>query len=317
MSSTPNPKADFPNGPFYVNSEARPWLRRISVGADDGAITATPRRAGVSAFGFGGTNFHIVLEEYSGSLLPDPLSTLQTWPAELLVFRAATADGLRDLVSDLARQIDDGAEPKLVDLAAALTRSAATSAPGAPTAAVVAASVAELPREVAHRARGAGVGDARVDTVPTASMSSSSPATAGQIAFLFPGQGSQYVDMGRDVALTFPTVLRTFEQADAVLAGELDRPLSGYLFPPPAFTKEDRDAQQQALTETNVAQPALGAIGLAYHRLLLQLGVDPGHDGRTQLRRIRRPGRRGRPERRGHAADLRGPGSVHPRGSGR
>ena len=55
----PNPKADFPASPFYVNTEARPWL---TGGAPH------PRRAGVSAFGFGGTDFHVVLEEYGGGV---------------------------------------------------------------------------------------------------------------------------------------------------------------------------------------------------------------------------------------------------------
>ncbi len=50
----PSPKFDFDQSAFYVNIEARPWLRNGD----------TPRRAGVSAFGFGGTNFHAVLEEY-------------------------------------------------------------------------------------------------------------------------------------------------------------------------------------------------------------------------------------------------------------
>src|SRR5262249_24601162 len=99
--------------------------------------------------------------------------------------------------------------------------------------------------------------------------------SAGQVAFLFPGQGSQYVDMGRDAALTFPAIRQTFELADEVLAGQLAKPLSGYLFPPPAFSKEDRDEQQRGLTDTDVAQPALGATGLAYSRLLRQLGVAP------------------------------------------
>jgi acyl transferase domain-containing protein len=271
---TPNPKADFPNSPFYVNSEARPWLRRLSVGAADGAVTATPLRAGVSAFGFGGTNFHVVLEEYAGSLLPDPVSPLSTWPAELLVFRAATTEALGDLVTDVARQIDEGAEPKLVDLAAALTRTAAATGTEAPTAAVVASSVAELREKLRTVLEAMASGVARRHG-PDGVHVVLEPKPAGKVAFLFPGQGSQYVDMGREVALAFPAVRRTFEQADRLLAGGLDKLLSGYLFPPPAFVKEDRDEQQRALTETNVAQPALGAAGLAYHRLLREFGVVP------------------------------------------
>src|SRR5437899_2596681 len=69
----PNPRVDFPATPFYVNSEPRPWVHP----GDD-----PPRRAAVSAFGFGGTNFHVVLEEYTGGFLPDADASLESWPAE-------------------------------------------------------------------------------------------------------------------------------------------------------------------------------------------------------------------------------------------
>ena len=74
----PNPKANFPDSPFYVNTEARPWLA-----SPDGH----PRRASVSAFGFGGTDFHIALEEYTGGYLPHAEATVERWPGELLLWR--------------------------------------------------------------------------------------------------------------------------------------------------------------------------------------------------------------------------------------
>src|SRR5205085_6571573 len=74
----PNPKARFGEGPLYVNSETRPWVH----GDPD-----QPRRAGVSAFGFGGTNFHVVVEEYSGDFMPRPAAS-RRWPSELLVWSA-------------------------------------------------------------------------------------------------------------------------------------------------------------------------------------------------------------------------------------
>ncbi|HEY0582352.1 MAG TPA: beta-ketoacyl synthase N-terminal-like domain-containing protein, partial [Chloroflexota bacterium] len=74
----PNPRANFPGSAFHVNSETRPWLK---------GRRHTPRRAGVSAFGFGGTNFHAVLEEYTGDYLAARPAGLDTWPVELLVWR--------------------------------------------------------------------------------------------------------------------------------------------------------------------------------------------------------------------------------------
>ncbi|MEQ9379383.1 MAG: beta-ketoacyl synthase N-terminal-like domain-containing protein, partial [Pirellulales bacterium] len=80
----PNPKVGFDKTPLYLNTEARPWIHR------DGE----PRRAGVSAFGFGGTNFHVVLEEYCGDYLQDDASFRDDWPAELVVFRRKTREAL-------------------------------------------------------------------------------------------------------------------------------------------------------------------------------------------------------------------------------
>ena len=111
--------------------------------------------------------------------------------------------------------------------------------------------------------------------VVTSPLPGTGPGEAPRVAFLFPGQGSQYVDMAREVATEFPVVRRTFELADEVLDGRLGGASSGYVFPPPAFTPDEREALQQALTETDVAQPALGATELAYLRLLRELGVEP------------------------------------------
>src|SRR5262249_3664742 len=77
LVEAPNPRANFDGGPLFLNAEARPWVH----GADH------PRTAGVSAFGFGGTNFHAVLEEYAGDYLDRPEAGLRRWPAELLVWR--------------------------------------------------------------------------------------------------------------------------------------------------------------------------------------------------------------------------------------
>ena len=77
LTDRPNPKADFAHSPFYLNTKARPWIHG----------GAEPRCAGVSAFGFGGTNFHAVLEEYAGDFSSRESCGLAAWPAELLVWR--------------------------------------------------------------------------------------------------------------------------------------------------------------------------------------------------------------------------------------
>jgi 3-oxoacyl-(acyl-carrier-protein) synthase/NAD(P)H-dependent flavin oxidoreductase YrpB (nitropropane dioxygenase family) len=80
LVETPNPKANFEGGPLYLNTEPRPWVH----GAE------FPRTAGVSAFGFGGTNFHTVVEEYSGDYLDRPSAGFRKWPARTV--RVAASD---------------------------------------------------------------------------------------------------------------------------------------------------------------------------------------------------------------------------------
>jgi acyl transferase domain-containing protein len=100
-------------------------------------------------------------------------------------------------------------------------------------------------------------------------------AFEGRIAFLFPGQGSQYVNMLRDISLAYPDVRETIEKADITLSERLKKPLSRYIFPPPAFTSDVEKTQQAELTETDIAQAALGATDLAVYRLIRSFGVKP------------------------------------------
>ncbi|HXI04517.1 MAG TPA: beta-ketoacyl synthase N-terminal-like domain-containing protein, partial [Candidatus Saccharimonadales bacterium] len=99
----PNPRADFPESPFYVNSEARPWIR---------AAGDPPRRAGVSAFGFGGTNFHAVLEEHTGEIPPvcRPAVIHRDRP-ELLLFRGASREDIGAGLRAVEEAIAQGAKP--------------------------------------------------------------------------------------------------------------------------------------------------------------------------------------------------------------
>ena len=270
----PNPACNFGEGPFYVNTECRPWLQ-----PQDGAT----RRGGVSAFGFGGTNFHAVLEEY---VAPCPVAdspALEAWPAELFYWKAASNDELNRALAQMEMtlkkiSVDHAVESehtsqgrrRLFDLASKLHLKNSDTAPAPFALALIASSTEDLERKI---------GEARAAI--TAGLSVSSPARGlffqvnaikPKVAFLFPGQGSQRVDMLRDLSFYFPEIRRTIEQADLWWKHE-EKALSAYIYPPPVLSKEAKAAQLEALTSTDIAQPAIGACDLAMLELLNAFGV--------------------------------------------
>ncbi len=262
----PNPKANFPASPFYVNTEARPWVQETE---------GHPRRAGVSAFGFGGTDFHVAVEEYTGNFRPAASTVIDHWPAELLLWRRRSRAEILEAVTGLVEKLEHGAQPRLADLAYTLALQASEVESGLPTLAIVASSLTELTEKL-QAARALLRGNSKREHLPTGIHYADQPlASMGKVAFLFPGQGSQYVNMARDLSVAFPALRACFDRADRVLAGAFEQPLSRYVFPPPVFLPEDEARQRAELTETNIAQPALGVTGLAYFHLLRSLGVEP------------------------------------------
>ncbi|MBI2302160.1 MAG: acyltransferase domain-containing protein [Armatimonadetes bacterium] len=261
---TPNRKAGFGTNPFYPNREPRPWL--------DGRH-AHPRRAAVSAFGFGGTNFHLVMEEYARDHLPKRAATVHR-SSELLVWRAA--DGA-ELERELTRLIDAlaaGAEPELHDLAYSLSLRAGRRSGGV-TLAIVVASREALPEQLAL-ALELLAGEVQPEPAALKGVYHAAQpllAGGGKLALLFPGQGSQTPFMLSELAVHFEPVRETLERADVLLTESFPQGLSHYLYPPSAYSKEDQEAQAAALTATEVAQPALGACSTAMLHLLRAFGV--------------------------------------------
>ncbi|WP_228447475.1 type I polyketide synthase [Streptomyces paludis] len=260
----PNPAAASPDGPFYVNTEARPWVRPAG----------HPRRASVSSFGFGGSNFHVTLEEYvpagpSGrdasarGALGRVAARHRCAPSELVLFSGASP---ADLVTP-----DTGDGRSLAALARESQRAFAATAPV--RLAIVATDIEEL-RE--KHTRALALIRRRPDaafSVPTGIRYASGAPAPGRIGFLFPGQGSQYVGMGAGLAMLSPAAQSVWDELGGT--GFDGLPLHRVVFPPPSFTDEERADRQTSLAATEWAQPALAVHALALLEVVRSLGLRP------------------------------------------
>lgn len=264
LVETPNPKCGFGEGPLYLNGEARPWIKG----------SGETRCAGVSAFGFGGTNFHVVLEEYEGAIGQEAAACLAHWPADLLVWRRPTPAAILAEVEQCLDGIGRGATPDPGDLALSLWK-ADRGETAQPVLAIVATSLDDLKDKLAVARDGLRAGSSSLRDPRGVYFAADPAARSGKVAFLFPGQGSQYPDMLAQLAIAFPEVRRSFDEAESRLAGLLEQPLGRFVFPPTAFTPAEEEQARTALTRTEVAQPAMGAADLGMFRLLTELGLEP------------------------------------------
>ena len=254
---TPNPALKIEETAFYLNSAAKPWIRDAS----------HPRRAGVSSFGFGGSNFHITLEEYKG---PGARALrMRTVPAELVAISAHDPASLASCLDSICADIKAGAS--LNGIAAA--RAPIFKATDGCRLAFVAATTDDLEKQIgAVREKVEGPAFA----LPNGPFYGRGPKAEGSVAFLFPGQGSQSVGMGCELAMGFDIARQTWDDHAGLRFGgpEPEAPIHRVVFPPSVFTDEARSAQTARLTATEWAQPSLGLASLATLRLLRHLGVD-------------------------------------------
>ncbi len=297
---TLNPRIEWAKSPFRVQTQAAPWPE----------AKGHPRRAAVSSFGFGGTNFHVVLEEHVPGRLRTqphppmtpipPMPAPPSVPSVKSVDRQAASLDLPAFSAAMKERAILESEPLVLDGA-----TAAQAAAGLAAARVTYAETGHGPRlrDLLLPATLAGVqGETRVafnvqalDEVPKklqqAQKAATDPAQArlafqqgvflgrggapGKVAFLFPGQGTQYVNMMRDLAAKYEVVRNTFHEADEVLVDELEGvKLTDILWPTPD-TPAAREAAEKKLQLTEFTQPAVLAADVAILRLLRQWGVEP------------------------------------------
>jgi acyl transferase domain-containing protein/acyl carrier protein len=303
-ATVPNPHLDWSQSPFRINGELRDWV------APDGGV----RTAGVSAFGFGGTNFHAVLEEYVPGRVPSDADR-RVWSAD-----APTTGG--SVTSDLP-QAETAASPGADKAtpsgpaAGPVTSPVARKAPLRGALVLGGDTTAALGAQLDTVARAAAAGDAPPPAAPEAHLAAAplrlaidygdaaelaekaakaqkalatdnqamwkmlraqgvflGRGEAAPVAFLYTGQGSQYVNMLADLRAVEPIVARTFEEADEVMTPLLGRPLSDHIFIDADDPAAVRQLEQQLL-QTEITQPAVLAVDAALTRLLAAYGVRP------------------------------------------
>lgn len=278
----PNPACKFESSPFYINSQTRPWIHR----------STQPRRAALSAFGFGGTNFHAVLEEYVPAISHQNNFALNSWTAELFVFAADSQDELQKQLAGVARKLEkvlvraksktesdhtNFQKKALFELARGAFEK--TSAHGRKMhLALVSTSLEDLNEKllsVKNRLKDGGERLTEMTDIRGVYFSSQSVATQGKTAFLFPGQGSQKINMLKTLSLYFPEIKAQFQNAANVLDGKLNRSLDSFVYPVPVFTQEERAKQETELNDTRIAQPAIGVVDLAMQSVAASLGLSP------------------------------------------
>ena len=244
--------------PFYVNTQKRPWLPRAT----------HPRRAGVSAFGFGGTNFHCVLEEH-GADRDQP-----GWEGDVEIL-ALSNDSREALRAGLAALPGDAPWAEVRQRATQSRKDFCPTAKFRLLLPLAQGTALSAPREAALKMLEQHPEKSHW-TLPTG-VAFGSGERRGKLGALFPGQGSQYVGMFRDLACQFPGMIAALAAANTVFASERpelgEQRLSDFIYPHPAFTDEARRGQEAELKATDVAQPALGAMGLGAMNVLAGFGV--------------------------------------------
>lgn len=233
--SAPNPRIDFANSPFHPVIKAQEWKRGKH-----------PRRAGVSAFGVGGTNAHVVVEE-----APVAEADSASRASQVLVLSARTQTALDVMAQNLARHLESNPETNLADVAHTLARG----------------------RRGFKQRRAVVASDAPSAAVALRQSASASVAgtEAPKVVFLFPGQGAQHADMGRDLYESEAVFRGEVDRCGEILKGHLGEDIRDIIYP----TAEGRAEAEQRINLTAITQPCIFVIEYALARQWMAWGIRP------------------------------------------
>ncbi|MFT5193588.1 MAG: amino acid adenylation domain-containing protein [Candidatus Promineifilaceae bacterium] len=234
----PNKEIDFENSPFYVTNKLTNWPQNRK----------NPRRAGVSSFGVGGTNAHLVMEE-TPELRPTSLSR----PRQLLLLSAKSASALDKQSENLANWLEQNPNVDLADVAYTLVVGRAEHKH---RRVIAVGDVSEAIERL--RSKNAGV---------RTELKSAEP----EIVFMFPGQGAQFVGMGRELYQNEPVFTNALDQCADILQPYLGLDMRSILYPE---NSDDPEAAHQ-LKQTGLAQPAIFMVSYAQAMLWQSWGIAP------------------------------------------
>ncbi len=236
----PNPRIDFDNSPFYVNTKLKRW-----------EVNQGKRRAGVSSFGIGGTNAHLVLEE--APVIAE--SSLETRPKKLLLLSAKTSSALETATKNLATYLKQHPELNIADVAYTY----------------------QVGRRAFNYRRMLlcnNISDAvnTLESINTDRVYTSYQEPKQQsIIFMFPGQGSQYVNMALELYKFEATFRKHIDICAELLKPHLGVDLRDILYP---AVSESENARHK-LSTTSIAQPALFVVEFALAQLWIEWGIHP------------------------------------------
>lgn len=234
----PNPNIDFDNSPFFVNTKLTNWPTGVA-----------PRRAGVSSFGIGGTNAHVILEE-----APAVESFDDAARPQLLTLSAKTETALEQAATNLSAYLKRHDELHLADVAYTLQVGR---------------------REFKHRravvCRDMFDAASVLATRDRKSMPAQWSGDDARVVFMFSGQGTQYVGMGRELYESLPLFRHHVDHCAELLKPHLEHDLREVLYATPEHAAE----AATRLTQTSLTQPALFVVEYALARVWMEWGVEP------------------------------------------
>ena len=253
----PNPAMDFEHSPFYLNTVTRPWFARANA----------PRFAGVSSFGFGGSNFHAVMEEATSD------KSAMGWDASVQIwaFSADTREELKVQLHELKEAVSGDIPALKMEWIAQETRKAFAIGDKCRLILVHDTTENKTPESLIDHSLQM-LTDNKNDRWHENNIYYGEGAPTGKLAVLFPGQGSQYLNMARDILCLLPD---SFETVNNAKSPNKETTIGELVFPMPTFDKELTTNRERQLAQTQFTQPVLAAINLAYWKALAHFGIAP------------------------------------------